>query len=80
MILDLIATAVFVSVILTAVVLVWRKLPVASAILAGEPVCLACQIPAGLLPADSFICPACRRDVRVLGIGLVRPRGFAAPL
>ncbi|HSZ54602.1 MAG TPA: hypothetical protein VK797_03015 [Tepidisphaeraceae bacterium] len=79
MILDLIATAVFVSVVLTAVVLVWRKLPVAGAIAAGEPVCLACQIPAGLLAADSFICPACRRDVRVLGIGLVRPRGFAAP-
>lgn len=80
MILDLIATAVFISVFLVAALLVWRMLPRAGSIAAGEPVCLACQIPARLLPADSLICPACRRDVRVTGIGRVRPRAFAAPL
>lgn len=79
MILDLIATVVFVSVLAVAAVKAWRKLPRAGSIAAGEPVCLACQIPARLLPSDSLICPACRRDVRIMGIGRVRPRAFAAP-
>jgi hypothetical protein len=79
LLLDLVATVVFLSAIVTGTMLIWRKLLWAGEASAGEPVCLACQIPARFLPADSFICPACQRDVRFMGIGRVRPRGFAAP-
>ena len=79
MILDVTATAVFLLVLAIAALLIRRKLPRAGSIAGDEPVCLACQIPARLLPADSLICLACRRDLRVMGVGRVRPRAFAAP-
>jgi len=78
--LSLIALAVFLSALLGAAVLLWRRLPGAAAASAGEVACVRCGTPGRLLAADSFLCPACRHDVRDLGVALARPGAAAGPL
>jgi hypothetical protein len=78
--LNLLALVVVVAVVVVATLIIRRCLPLAAAAVAGEPVCLGCGTPARLLPADSFLCPVCKRDVRERGVGFRNPGAFATPI
>lgn len=79
MILNLLAIFVFFAALLTGMILLWRRLPRASAVAVGEIYCLSCWTPARQFAADNFVCPTCGRDARVLGLAAKRPAAHADP-
>lgn len=79
MILNLLAILFFLAAMIAAIVLLWRRLPGASATAEGEVVCLACGAPAQQFAADSFVCPSCGHDARQMGLAAKLPRVTADP-
>jgi hypothetical protein len=79
LILNLLAIFVFFAVVVAGAMLIWQRLPRGAMGAVGEPLCLACGTRARELLADSFLCPACGRDVRDLGLAAGKRRAFAEP-
>ena len=77
---DVLALIVFCACAVTGIVLLWRRLPPADVAAAGRNVCLSCNAPASNLLADSFVCPGCGQDVRVMGVGPRPSKPFRGPL
>jgi hypothetical protein len=75
--LDLLPVAVFLAVIAVGAVLIRCRLPASAAKATDEPECMGCGKPGRDLPADSFVCSGCGRDVREQGLARRRPRAFA---
>ena len=80
LLLGLFAILAFCTCAFAGLLLLWRRLPRADVAAAGEAVCLACKSPAARLSPNSFICPACHRDVRDFGIGPRPTSPFQGPL
>lgn len=70
---NLLATSVLFASIVMGVILVWRRLPKASASAVGEAFCLSCGTPARQFSLDAFTCPRCNRDARDLGLAARKP-------
>jgi hypothetical protein len=79
MLLDVLALLVWIAVAVAGASVLRVRLPRADAALTGQPVCLVCGTPGRRLPADSFQCPGCGRDVRARGLAARKAGAFAGP-
>lgn len=79
LILNLFAIFAFFLALGAGLVLLWRRLPRASAALVGECFCASCGTPSSQFSADTFVCPTCGSDVRQQGLIARRLRPWADP-
>jgi hypothetical protein len=80
MLLGALAALIFFACAVEGLLLLRRRLPAAELAANGHPVCLACRAAASRLSPDSFLCPSCRRDVRIHGLAPIPAGAYDGPV